>query len=143
MAMAETKYGKHILKDIIKKPEGISFIGYSIMAHEGELNVDCSLGYHCVSAPIEFDRPHAHEFAEILCFIGTDPMDIRNLGAEVEICLGEEQEKHIIDTAAVVSIPAGLVHCPLVIKNVKKPIMFLEISLTPDYGPVVARTQKE
>jgi hypothetical protein len=142
MEMAETKYGKHILKDVIKKTEG-GFKGYSIIAHEGELNVDCSMGYHCVSEPIEFDRPHAHEFAEILCFIGSDPTNIRNLEAEVEICLGEEQEKHIIDTAAVVSIPAGLIHCPLTIKNIKKPIIFLEVSLTSKYGPKVARTQKE
>jgi hypothetical protein len=142
MEMAETKYGKHILKDVVKKTEG-GFAGYSIIAHEGELNVDCSMGYHCVSEPIDFDRPHAHEFAELLCFIGSDPTNIRNLGAEVEICLGEEQERHIIDTATVVSIPAGLIHCPLTIKNIKKPIIFLEVSLTSKYGPSVARTQKE
>jgi len=140
--LAETKYGKHILKDVIKEPEG-SFISYSVMAHEGELDVDCSMGYHCISEPTEFDRPHAHEFAEIICFLGGDPTDIRDLGAEVEICLGEEQEKHIIDTAAVVSIPAGLVHCPLIIRNVTKPFVFLEVSLTPKYGPNVARTKKE
>lgn len=140
--MGETKYGKHILKDVVKKTEG-DFTGYSVMAHEGELNVDCSMGYHCIFEPIEFDRPHGHEFTELICFLGSDPADIRNLEAEVEICLGEEQEKHIIDTAAVVSIPAGLIHCPLTIKNVKKPIIFLEISLTPKYGPNVARTKKE
>jgi len=140
--LAEKKYGKHILKDVIKEPEG-SFMGYSVIAHEGELDVDCSMGYHCISEPTEFDIPHAHEFAEILCFLGGDPTDIRDLGAEVEICLGEEQEKHIIDTAAVVSIPAGLVHCPLIIRNVTKPFVFLEVSLTPKYGPNVARTKKE
>jgi hypothetical protein len=140
--LAETKYGKHILKDVIKAPEG-GLMGYSVIAHEGELNVDCSMGYHCISEPIEFDRPHAHEFAEILCFLGGNPKDIRDLGAEVEICLGEEQEKHIIDTAAVVSIPAGLMHCPLIIKKVTKPFVFLEISLTRKYGPRVARTEKE
>jgi len=140
--LAETKYGKHILKDVIREPEG-SFMGYSVIAHEGELDVDCSMGYHCISEPTEFDRPHAHEFAEILCFLGGDPTDIRDLGAEVEICLGEEQEKHIIDTAAVVSIPAGLIHCPLIIRNVTKPFVFLEVSLTPKYGSNVARTKKE
>ncbi len=138
--MAETKYGKHILRDAAKAAEG-GFARYSILAHEGELGVDCSMGYHCISQPVVFDRPHAHDFSELLCFIGADPADLRNLGAEVEICLGEEQEKHTIDTAAIVSIPAGLVHCPLTFKNVKKPFIFLEISLTPEYGPSVARTQ--
>ena len=139
--MAETKYGKHILKDVFKDlPENV---GYSIIAHEGELNIDCSMGYHLVSEDKEFDNPHAHEFAELLCFLGTDPADIRDLGAEVEICLGEEGEKHVINTAAVVSIPAGLIHCPLIIKNVKRPIVFLEVSLTREYGEPVARKNQE
>lgn len=141
--MAETKYGKHIRKDLIKETEGSFAAGYSVLAHEGELDIDCSIGYHCITAPIEFDRPHAHEFGELLCFLGGNPEDVRDLGAEIYICLGEEQEKHVIDTAAVVSIPAGLVHCPLEIKNVTKPFIFLEVSLTPKYGPSVARTKKE
>ncbi len=139
--MAGTKYGKHILKDVIKESPGNA--NYMVMAHEGELNIGCSMGYHLVSEDKEFDNPHSHEFAELLCFLGTDPADIRDLGAEVEICLGEEGEKHLIDTAAVVSIPGGLIHCPLTIKNVKKPIVFMEVSLTSDYGPPVARKNVE
>jgi len=139
--MAETKYGKHILKDLTKDLD--HYTGYSIIAHNGELDADCSIGCHCVSEPISFDRPHSHNFHELLCFIGGDPTDIRDLGAEVEVCLGEEGEKHVIDTATVVSIPAGLVHCPINIKNVKKPIVFLEVSLSRLYGSPVAKTQKE
>lgn len=135
--MAKTKYGKHVKKDLIRKIP--HYTGYSLLAHDGELDADCSIGYHCITKPINFDKPHAHNFVEILCFIGGNPEDIRDLGAEVEFCLGEEQEKHVIDTAAVVSIPAGLVHCPIKIKNVKKPIVFLEISLTRKYGPGAAR----
>ena len=138
--MAETKYGQYIIKDVIK--ESPNNANYMIMAHEGELKVDCSMGYHCVTKEILYDRPHAHDFTEVLCFLGTDPTDIRKLGAEVEICLGEEGEKHVIDTAAVVAMPAGLIHCPLHIKNIKEPIVFLEITLTPEYGPPVARTPK-
>jgi len=135
--MAETKYGKYIMKDLIQDIG--HYTGYSIVAHDGELDADCSIGYHCISKPISFDRPHAHDFVELLCFIGGDPTDVRDLGAEVEVCLGEEGEKHVIDTATVVSIPAGLIHCPLNIKNVKKPIVFLEVSLTPKYKPGVEK----
>jgi hypothetical protein len=130
--MAETKYGKHIIKNLIRDID--HYTGYSIVAHNGELDADCSIGYHCVSEPISFDRPHSHNFHELLCFLGGDPTDIRDLGAEVEVCLGEEGEKHVINTAGVVSIPAGLVHCPIHIRNVKKPIVFLEVSLTRVYG---------
>jgi len=137
--MAETKYGKHILTDLITDIG--HYTGYSLLSHEGELNVDCSIGYHCISAPISFDKPHSHDFVELLCFIGGNPTDITDLGAEIEFCLGEEQEKHIITKTAVVSIPANLVHCPINITKVEKPIVFLEVSLTGKYGMPVARSE--
>ncbi len=139
--MAETKYGKHIITDLILDIP--HYGGYSMLSHNGELGEDCSIGYHCIAEPISFDKPHAHDFPELLFFIGGDPMDIRELGAEVEVCLGEEAEKHVITTAGVVSIPAGLVHCPITIKNVTKPIVFLEVSLTRVYGPRVASEEAE
>lgn len=135
--MAETKYGKHVMKGLIRDIG--HYTGYSMLAHQGELGADCSIGYHCISAPISFDKPHSHDFTELLFFIGGDPTDICDRGAEVEVCLGEEGEKHVIDTVGVVSIPGGLVHCPINVKNVKKPIVFLEVSLTRVYGPGVAR----
>ena len=137
--MAETKYGQHIIKGLIRDIG--HYAGYSLLSHEGELNVDCSIGYHCINKPISFDKPHAHDFTEILCFIGGNPLDITDLGAEIEVCLGEEGEKHVITETAVVSMPAGLVHCPINITKVEKPIVFLEVSLTPKYGLPVARSQ--
>jgi hypothetical protein len=135
--MAETKYDKYIKSGLtVDIPH---YTGYSLLSHQGELDADCSIGYHCISKPMSFDKPHSHEFTELLCFIGGDPTNILDLGAEVEVCLGEEGEKHYLNTAGVVSIPAGLVHCPINIKNVKKPIVFLEISLTRIYGHGVAR----
>ena len=131
--MAETRYGKHIHTDLIVDIG--HYTGYSMLSHNGELDEDCSIGYHCISEPISFDKPHAHEFVELLFFLGGDPRDIRELGAEVEICLGEEEESHILTKAGVVSIPSGLMHCPIHVRNVTKPIVFLEVSLTRIYGP--------
>jgi hypothetical protein len=125
--MADTQYGHCIKTDCLIK-EIPYYFGKSIVAHNGELDADCSLGYHHISKPISFDEPHSHPFPEMLCFIGADDKDITDLGAEIEITLGEE--KHLITTAAVVSIPANLKHCPLKISNVRKPIVFMEISLT-------------
>jgi hypothetical protein len=139
--MTETKYGKHIITDLIHDIP--HYKGYSFLSHEGELDEDCSIGYHCISEPITFEKPHAHDFTELLCFFGGDPTDIRELGAEVEVCLGEEQEKHLLTKAGVVSIPAGLMHCPIEVKNVTKPIVFLEISLTRLYGQTAAREDVE
>ncbi len=122
-----TKYGKCIhTKDLIKKIP--YYGGKSIVAHDGELDADCSIGYHCIAKPMSFDFPHAHKFPEMLCFIGGNPEDITDFGAKIEFTLGGE--KHLITEPAVVSIPGGVKHCPIVFKKVEKPLVFLEISLT-------------
>jgi len=130
--VAKTKYGKHVKKELLVQIP--HYTGYSLLAHDGELDADCSIGYHCITKPINFDKPHSHKFTELLCFIGGNPENIRDLGAEIEVCLGEEGEKHLINTATVVSIPAGMVHCPINVKKVEKPIIFLEVSRTRKYG---------
>ncbi len=109
------------------------YLGKSLVAHDGELDADCSLGYHHISKPMSFDERHSHAFAEMLCFIGSNPVDITDFGAEIEFTIGGE--KHLINTAAVVSIPPDVKHCPIVIKKVEKPIVFLEISLTRIWKP--------
>jgi hypothetical protein len=133
------KYAKHILtKELIR--EIPYYTGKSIVAHDGELNAKCSIGYHCISKPISFDEPHSHNFEEMLCFIGGNPKNIMDLGAEIEFTLG--REKHTITKAAVVSIPKGLVHCPIIIRKVRKPLIFLEISLTRIWKPGGSRSKK-
>ena len=65
--------------------------------------------------------PHTHPYPECLVFVGLDPSNIEYLGAEIEIALGEEQEKHTFDKPSVVVVPAGFPHCPLVTKRVDNP----------------------
>ena len=129
---AKTKYGKRFLtRKLIR--EIPHYTGKSIVAHDGELDADCSMGYHCISKPMSFDHPHSHDFPEMLCFIGGNPKDISDFGAEIEFTLGGE--KHLITTTAVVSIPSGVEHCPIVFKKVTRPIVFLEVSLTRIWKP--------
>ncbi len=78
--------------------------------------------------------PHKHEdFDELFLFMGTNPRDIGDLGAEAEFWLGEgeELEKIVIDTSACVFVPAGLAHFPLTWKNVKRPCVFVVVSCSP------------
>jgi hypothetical protein len=130
--MAKTKYGKYILRNAFKKHhqlEGLSASG-------DEMGVDCILTHHVFYKPeMVLDRPHFHDdFVQILCFLGTNPMDVRDFGgAEIELCLGKEQEKHIITSPVIVPIPKGLSHGPLYFKKLPKPIIFLEIMLTRKY----------
>jgi hypothetical protein len=130
--MPESKYGKCIKTTALYK-EISYYTGKSLVAHNGELDADCSIGYHHISKKMSFDDPHSHDFPEMLCFIGSDAKDVTDLGAEIEVTLGGE--KHLINTAAIVSIPPNVEHCPIVFKKVDKPLVFLEISLTRIWKP--------
>jgi hypothetical protein len=127
-----SKYGKYVVTDLFKKIE--YYAGSSYVAHNGELGGNITMAYHCMTKPKLVDMTHAHDFQEVLCFIGGNPLDITDFGAEVEIRLGAEHEKHVITKTSCVSIPPNLPHCPLNIKRVDKPIIFLEISNAPKYG---------
>ena len=65
-------------------------------------------------------QSHSHNYDEIIAFFGSDPNNPHELNAEVELWLGEE--KHIITKTALVFIPAGLKHAPLIFREVKKPV---------------------
>ena len=130
--MAKTKYGKYILKNAFKKHHQLE----GLSAGGDEMDVDCILTHHVFYKPeLVLDRPHFHDdFVQILCFLGTNPMDVRDFGeAEIELCLGKEQEKHIITSPVIVPMPKGLSHGPLNFKKLPKPIIFLEIMLTRKY----------
>jgi hypothetical protein len=129
----DSKYGKYIITDALYRKID-HYTGTSLVSHSGELKANVSMGYHCLAKPISFDKPHSHDFQEILCFIGGNPLDITDFDAIVEYTIGDE--KHVITKPACVSMPPGQVHCPISVKNVsvEKPIVFLEISLAPEYG---------
>ena len=73
---------------------------------------------------------HTHPYDEILLFIGNTPKD---LGAVIEMEIGPEREKHLIDKQTAVFIPKGLKHCPLTWKKLEKPHVLVAISLADEY----------
>lgn len=94
------------------------------------LNVNMDWGFY--SKPGLWHRgvgAHIHPVDEVLVFAGVDPSDINYLGAEIEIDLGKEHERHIIDKPSVVVLPAGTPHCPIVTRWVDKPHAFFSINL--------------
>ena len=94
-----------------------------------------TLRWHYITGPfIMEEKPHFHDFDQFSFFIGGNPMDIREFDAEVELSMGEEGEKHIINATTVIYVPRGLVHGPLNFKVVNKPIMFMNVPLTSQYA---------
>ena len=80
-----------------------------------------------------FHPPHIHKDAELLIHIGTNPDDPGDLGAEVEIFMGEEMERYVFDRSTVVLIPAGVVHSPWRILRTERPWIVLQIAQGPEH----------
>lgn len=75
--------------------------------------------------------PHVHDETQLLFFLGTDMENAGDLGAEVEIFLGPEMERYVINQSRVVQIPAGLIHGPWRPLKTKRPWLFVEVNEAP------------
>jgi hypothetical protein len=138
--MAETKYGKYIIREPLEK-------GMTPMLHicgeEGCIgaafpNFPVEVQLLCITQPLSFPHPpHAHDADEIFFIFGSDPRNYYDFDAEIEIYLGEEREKHIVNSTSIVYIPKGLVHAPIAIKKVNKPIQWMHVLFTPKYDMAV------
>ncbi|MGD0780452.1 MAG: hypothetical protein ABR954_06735 [Dehalococcoidales bacterium] len=77
---------------------------------------------------------HYHPEAEILCFVGLDTNRLDYLGAELELGLGKDYERHIFNTSTVVVCPGGFPHLPLITRWVDKPYGFFVICLSGEHA---------
>ena len=128
--MSTSKYSKYVVTEL-QMPESKKRIDpeYSKFAKrilwlddkvvEGAFHMNTAWYLRPAEKTIE-DKPHVHDTDEIIGFFGSDPDDPYDLGGEVEIWL--EDEKQVIDRSAMIFVPAGMIHCPLVIKRVDRPI---------------------
>lgn len=73
---------------------------------------------------------HTHPEEEILCFVGLDPDNLDYLGAELEIGMGKDYERHIFNTPTVAICPQAFPHLPLITRWVDKPYGFFVICLS-------------
>jgi hypothetical protein len=131
--MAKSQYDKHILREPLgqlSRDGKVVFDGF--LGKPDQLHTKLQLLYSIVTkAHVNEATPHVHEFPIVMSFIGADSKNIKDFDAEIEFYLGGE--KQIITTTAIVSVPPGLAHCPLIFKRVGKPIVFLECMLTDNY----------
>jgi hypothetical protein len=74
------------------------------------------------------EKPHSHNFDEMIGIIGSNRKYPRIVGGDVTIALGNET--HTINQSSLIYIPKGLVHCPLQFTNVKEPVLCFSIGNT-------------
>lgn len=83
--------------------------------------------------PMSGHPPHIHKDAELLFHIGTNPDDPMDLGAEVELYMGKEMERHVITKSSVVYIPPNFIHAPWRPVKTERPWIFIEVNQGPKH----------
>ncbi|GAA3864785.1 hypothetical protein GCM10022243_33820 [Saccharothrix violaceirubra] len=84
------------------------------------------------SEKVHWVNDHEHTYDEVLMWMGNNPDDPHDLGAELYLDI--EDERHVVTTTGAVFIPAGLRHCPLGFNSVTRPFSFIALSLSPAYS---------
>jgi hypothetical protein len=127
------KYAQHILKAPIQPAQQGPLISTMrfFFAPFG-VNATCIL-VPVLEPRLMEEQPHRHNFHQFLCLLGSNPLNIGDFDAEIEVWLGEEGEKHVITSPTILHYPPGLVHNPLNYKKVAKPVMHLDIFFASEY----------
>jgi hypothetical protein len=90
--------------------------------HLEEMNLNLSWGVHNTLGEWHAGLdPHVHPYPECLLFVGLDTASIKYLGAEIDCCLGVEQEIYTFNEPTAIVIPAGLPHGPITTKRIYSP----------------------
>ena len=138
--MADTKYGKYIIREPLEKGrtpslhicaekgcEGAQFSGFPV-----------EVQLLCINQPIAFPHPaHAHDGDEIFFIFGSNPENYYDFDAEIEVHFGEEGEKHIVDSTCIIYMPKGLMHGPIAITKVNKPLQWMHVLFASKYDTTV------
>lgn len=80
--------------------------------------------YYVLREGMFMEPPHLHSNDEYLMFISSNPHDMKNLGAVVQIAFGEEWTKVEFSTSTLVLFPKGIQHCPIYVKKMDRPFLF-------------------
>jgi hypothetical protein len=141
--MVARKYEKYIIKDdksppppaeMLKRMEAQRKTGnYTVSTHmfqlteavaRGAFYVDCVwLWEQKGNGGVYTEISHAHDWDEVWVFAGTDRDNPRELGAELDFWLGDEQ--YIVDKSCIVYIPRGLKHGPCGMRRLDRPVLFM------------------
>jgi hypothetical protein len=136
-APGELKYRKYFTTELTREEKSVGY-GASNMFIVFADN-DIIEGCHFFSAMLMGESatkvaghgPHKHKDPEVLVSLGTDPDHPNELGAEFEVYMGPEMEKHVVNKPSLIYIPANFIHCPFHINKVTRPFIFIEAQYAP------------
>lgn len=97
----------------------------------GFFTVDCTwLWSGAAKGPV--GEAHAHDFSHVIGFIGGHPDDPQDLGGEITVWLDGNKEE--LTRNALVFVPAGVVHGPILFSKINRPVFFITIAMTGKYS---------
>jgi hypothetical protein len=127
------QYDRHLIKAPVQPAhQGPPISTMRFFFSEFGINSTCIL-VPVLQPRLMEEQPHKHDFHQFLCFLGSNPLDIGEFDAEIEVWLGEEGEKHTITSPTILHYPPGLVHNPLNYKKVGRPVFHLDIFCANEY----------
>ncbi len=133
--MANSKYSQYIVTNLCRPPEmGPDFVkkmeewNHLILWMDdkvvpGAFQMNC-----CWFTKVPDDQPysqHKHDVPEIIGLFGSNHQNPYDMGAEVEFWM--EDEKFIINKSCMIFVPAGVKHCPLILKKIDRPIFHFTV----------------
>jgi len=139
--MPETKYGKYIVRGSNPNETRVS----RKIAGIDDARIPGSFHFvftwvHPWEASNKTHGPHVHPVPELLGYFGSDPNNPFDLGAELDIYMGEEMEKHTFNQSSLIYIPPNLPHAPIVIKKMERPYIFI---YTMPSGKILESSRKD
>lgn len=114
---------------VLKTPTHVMWLDDNVIP--GAFYTECVWVWPECSSDKPAAEAHKHDFLEVVTFFGTNWEDPGDLGGEVELWL--DGGKHVMTRSFLAYIPAGMVHCPLIVRNVKRPIFHFTVGLGGDY----------
>ena len=87
---------------------------------EGAFYVECVWFWPTDKEDKGSPAPHTHDYDEVLAFFGTSRDDLNDLGAIIEFWV--DGERNLMNQSFMAFIPAGVVHNPLNILQITRPI---------------------
>ena len=111
------KYDKLFLTEF-KEPSNLPAVAGPQAYFRGARQIpgaNMNMGWQLFVKPINLEKePHTHDVDEYLIFLGGALPDLfSSFQAEIDFCIGEEKEPHLINKPTIIFIPKGMVHCPL------------------------------
>jgi hypothetical protein len=132
--------GMDKLKNVVREPNVVELKPWKSIHYEikepmvtglGTVEIPESalaMGFARITEPVCMGSPtHQHPFDQWVYLIG-DSDNFSKLDADIEMTLGEKIIK--INYPCYIFIPKGVMHCPLDVKRVGKPFIFIDSRIT-------------